>query len=469
MKINVPRSMLFLGAVSVAMVLMVGTFGAINMKERGDTERFNQSVLALGLLELNLAGTEGLVIEGILPQHRTTEEIQADVNEHHHVITEQLHIIETQLGHETVILEHVEAIDPVIEGWIGSANETIALLVSGDPHGFELLEEFDATFLELEHTLGEIGAEIGAAEHHAQEETHAAIAQARNVIWGLTAIAGAVMAILALLVSRVIMKPLKRLGENLGEAAEEIYAETEGLSNQANQDLNAARDNSAAADMVDENITSVVTAVDELASAVSEISQSSAEIVSVTRDAVQMAGSSTKAINELGRSSSEIGTVVELITTIAEQTNLLALNATIEAARAGESGKGFAVVANEVKELAKQTTDATTKIGQRITSIQSDTATVVTEIAGIVEIVDSISEAQLSVSSAVEEQQVTTREIANQIEQASHGSSAIFESVRQTSTTAEEYMAAAGRARSAADLTVEVAEDLGQLVGNKAE
>lgn len=46
---------------------------------------------------------------------------------------------------------------------------------------------------------------------------------------------------------------------------------------------------------------------------------------------------------------------------IAGQTDLLTLNATLEATRAGDIGKGFAVVAGEVKELAKQTKDATTK------------------------------------------------------------------------------------------------------------
>src|SRR6202012_5419357 len=47
------------------------------------------------------------------------------------------------------------------------------------------------------------------------------------------------------------------------------------------------------------------------------------------------------------------------IRTVARQTNMLALNATIEAARAGEAGKGFAVVPSEVKNLARQTADAT--------------------------------------------------------------------------------------------------------------
>ncbi|MFI1996680.1 methyl-accepting chemotaxis protein [Actinoplanes sp. NPDC020271] len=94
--------------------------------------------------------------------------------------------------------------------------------------------------------------------------------------------------------------------------------------------------------------------------------------------ALAAAGSTavTTEVQALSNASVAVGDVIKIISSIAEQTNLLALNATIEAARAGEVGRGFAVVASEVKDLARETAEATQKVTEQIAGIQGSSRAV---------------------------------------------------------------------------------------------
>ena len=219
--------------------------------------------------------------------------------------------------------------------------------------------------------------------------------------------------------------------EQSAAKADTVAAATEEMS--ANMGMVTQASEQAA-----QNVNVMAIAMEEMSAAIQEIAGNTEEASSMTSEAVGYAQSSSEKVDHLGRAANEISKVTEVITEISEQTNLLALNATIEAARAGEAGKGFAVVANEIKELAKQTAEATGEIKDKIESIQSSTDETVTEITEITKVINSVNEIVATIAAAVEEQTATATDISGNVTEAANGIGEVNENVSQASAVSAE-------------------------------
>jgi len=192
------------------------------------------------------------------------------------------------------------------------------------------------------------------------------------------------------------------------------------------------------AEGMSEAVGSVAAAIKEMSASLTEVSKNAGQAAKVANRAEDTAKKTSVTVDELGVSAREIGNVVDVIKGIASQTNLLALNATIEAASAGEAGKGFAVVANEVKELAKQSAEATEDIRARIEEMQKTTAEAVDAISEIAQVINELNQINHTIAGAVEEQTATVTEISHNVAGAAKASSEISANVQRAAEKSNE-------------------------------
>ena len=146
----------------------------------------------------------------------------------------------------------------------------------------------------------------------------------------------------------------------------------------------------------------------------------------------------SKRLAVISEKAANITTVVTTINKFADQTNLLSLNASIEAEKAGEYGLGFAVVAREIRRLADQVALATLDIEQMVKEMKSavssgvmemdkftdevrndvrDVSNIGTQLAQIIEHVQTLLPCFESVHGAVQAQADGARQISDSMVQ----------------------------------------------------
>ncbi|SLM32923.1 hypothetical protein MTBBW1_820015 [Desulfamplus magnetovallimortis] len=214
--------------------------------------------------------------------------------------------------------------------------------------------------------------------------------------------------------------------KNMSERAQSVSSAAEEMSSNFAAVASRMEENT-------EEMNRVASSTGEMQVTVSEIARNSEQAKRITDEAVLLVQQTSVSVDALGASAKDIDKVTESITEISEQINLLALNATIEAARAGDAGKGFAVVATEIKELARQTAQATLEIKKSIEASQEATAGTVSDIDKIKKVTSDINDIISIIASAVEEQSSTTQQINERTSTISSGLSEINENVSQAS------------------------------------
>ncbi|WP_025322177.1 methyl-accepting chemotaxis protein [Deferrisoma camini] len=266
---------------------------------------------------------------------------------------------------------------------------------------------------------------------------------------------------------------MSELAAQMSQGADEMFGRSNTVAAAAEEMSSNMANVAAAMEQATTNLGVISTAVEQMTSTIREIAQNTEKASTVTAQAVTVARSASERVGELGKAAQLIGKVTETINEISEQTKLLALNATIEAARAGEAGKGFAVVANEIKELARQTAEATGEIRERVEGIQGSTSATVTEIGEITRVIEEVNEIVTTIAAAVEEQSSTAREIADNVTQAAQGVEEVNTNVAQTAEVSRDVAReiadvnqAASEMSNSTSQVQAAAEDLSRLAGD---
>ncbi|HEX8543776.1 MAG TPA: methyl-accepting chemotaxis protein [Pseudomonas sp.] len=291
-----------------------------------------------------------------------------------------------------------------------------------------------------------------------------------------------------------LLAALEKMQGNLRSAMRHIGSSATQLASAATELNSVTEDSYRGLHQQNAEIDQAATAINEMTSAVEEVARNAVSTSDASNqsnvsaqagqarvvDTVQSIQTLTdnvqatsKLVQNLADQSQDIGKVLDVIRSIAEQTNLLALNAAIEAARAGESGRGFAVVADEVRALAHRTQQSTLEIDKMVTAMRSGSAQALESmqtssqragetlslakgagesLTDITSSINQISERNLVIASAAEEQAQVAREVDRNIVnirdlsmQSTNGANQISASSHELSRLAVELNAVVAR------------------------
>jgi len=260
-----------------------------------------------------------------------------------------------------------------------------------------------------------------------------------------------------------LMHALKRMSDNLAETVGAVRSATRAVAGASKEIAAGNLDLSARTEQQAGSLQETTSSMEEVTAAVKQTADNAQQASLLTAAASEIAGAGRAMVSQvvdrmasINESSQRIADITGLIDGIAFQTNILALNAAVEAARAGEHGRGFAVVAAEVRTLSQRCAAASKEIksliedssekvdaGNRLAA-QAGAAMeeIVGSVARINGIVGEISMASREQASGIEQ----INEAVVQMDQVTQQNAALVEEAAAASASMQEQAASLARA-----------------------
>ena len=271
--------------------------------------------------------------------------------------------------------------------------------------------------------------------------------------------------ILAFVIARGIVGPLKRIieemtsaSEQVSSAAGQVAASSQSMAEGASEQASSLEETSASL----EEMASMTRQNSDNAEQANQLMSETSHVVTNGASSMQ---EMTKAIDDIKTSSVETAKIIKTIDEIAFQTNLLALNAAVEAARAGDAGKGFAVVAEEVRNLAQRSAEAARNTATLIEESQQNSDRGVQITAQVGEALTGIQESSEKVASLIREVTAASKEQAQGVDQVNTAVAQMDQVTQANAASSEEAASASEELSAQAAQLNDMVGELVKMVG----